>query len=144
MSQANIELARKVFKAFEERDMGAVERLCAPDIECDWSRRLLDPTVTRGYAGIKSFLEEVEGIFGEMSFEEEEVLDLGDRVLVVSTGRFRGRSSGIDVAARAANAWSFRDGKVARFCFYQSKEDALADLGVDPDQGSTERSASAT
>lgn len=128
MSQSNIELARNVFKAFEARDMSTVERLCTPDIECDWSRRLIDPIVTRGYAGIQGFLDEVDAIFQEMTFEEEEVLDLGDQVLIVSTGRFRGRSSGIDVAARAANVWTIRDGKIARFCFYQSKEDALADL----------------
>jgi hypothetical protein len=49
-------------------------------------------------------------------------------VVVVSTGRFRGRASGIDVTARAANVWTIRDGRLSRFCFFQSKEDALEAL----------------
>ena len=30
--------------------------------------------------------------------------------------------------ASAANLWTVRDGKVSRFRFYQTKEDALADV----------------
>ena len=54
--------------------MDAIEETCAPDVEFDWSRRLLDPMVLRGYDGIRRFLEEVDGIFDEIVFEEDEVL----------------------------------------------------------------------
>jgi uncharacterized protein len=128
VSRSNVELARRAVKAFEERDMDAIEELCTPDIEFDWSRRLLDPTITRGYDGVRRFFEEVDGIFDEIVFEEEEILELGDEVLVVSIGHFRGRTSGVDVTARGANLWTIRNGKLARFRFYQSKEDALADV----------------
>lgn len=130
MASPNVELARAAFKAFETRDLSQIEELCQPDIEMDWSRRLIDPVVTRGYDGIRGFFEEVGGLFEQAVFEEEEILEFGDKVLVVSTGRFRGMASGIEVKARAANVWTIRDGKLAHFCFYQSKEDALADLGV--------------
>jgi uncharacterized protein len=128
VSSENIELARKAFDAFGRRDLSLLEDLCQPDIEMDWSRRLIDPVVTQGYAGIRGFFEEIAGIFEEASFEEEEVLEFGDKVLVVSTGHFRGKASGIEVKARAANVWTVREGKLARFCFYQSKEDALEDI----------------
>ena len=128
MSQSNVELARSGFRAFEQRDMNAIEELCTSDIEFDWSRRLLDPTMTRGYEGIRQFFVEVDGIFDEVAFDEEEILELGDEVLVVSTGRFRGRTSGVDVTAHGAILWTIRDGKLARFRFYQTKEDALEDL----------------
>jgi uncharacterized protein len=128
MSPPNVELARRAFRAFERRDMDAIEELCTPDVEFDWSRRLLDPIVTHGYDGIRGFFEEVDSIFDEITFEEDEVLDFGDEVLVVSTGRFRGRTSGVDVTAHGANLWTIRDGMLARFRFYQSKEDALEDL----------------
>jgi len=125
---ANIELARKAFQAFERRDISQIEDLCHPDIEMDWSRRLIDPVVTRGHEGLRQFFEEVMNIFEKARFEEEEILEIGDKVLVVSMGHFKGRVSGIEVKARAANVWTVRDGKLARFVFYQSKEDALADL----------------
>jgi ketosteroid isomerase-like protein len=128
MSQSNVELARSAVRAFEQRDMNAIEALCTPDIEFDWSRRLLDPTVTRGYDGVRQFFEEVDGIFDEIVFDEEEVLAFGDDVLVVSTGRFRGRTSGVDVTAHGAIVWTIRGDKLARFRFYQTKEDALEAL----------------
>jgi ketosteroid isomerase-like protein len=124
--------------------MNAIEELCTPGIELDWSRRLLDPTMTRGYAGIRQFFEEVDGIFDEIVFEEEEVLDFGDDVLVVSTGRFRGRTSGVDVTAHGAIRWTIRDGKLVRFRFYQTKEDALEDLASEGNQVSAGPSTSAT
>jgi ketosteroid isomerase-like protein len=108
--------------------MNAIEELCTPDVEFDWSRRLLDPTTTHGYDGIRRFLEEMDGIFDEIVFEEEEILDFGDEVLMISTGRFRGRNSGVDVTAHGANILTIREGKLARFRFYQTKEEALKDL----------------
>jgi ketosteroid isomerase-like protein len=144
VSQSNVELARSAFRAFEQRDMNAIEELCTPGIEFDWSRRLLDPTMTRGYEGIRQFFEEVDGIFDEIVFDEEEILDFGDDVLVVSTGRFRGRTSGIDVTSHGAIVWTIRDGKLVRFRFYQTKEDALEDLGSEGAQVSAGPPAPAT
>jgi ketosteroid isomerase-like protein len=124
----NIDLARRAFKAFERQDTSEIEQICHADIEMDWSRRLIDPVVTRGHDGFRQFFDEAMSIFEEARFEEEEILEFGDKVLVVSMGHFKGRVSGIEVKARAAVVWTVRDGKLARFCFYQSKEDALADL----------------
>ena len=143
VSQSNVELARSALRAFEQRDMNTIEELCAPGIEFDWSRRLLDPTMTRGYDGIRQFLEEVDGIFHDIVFEEEEILEFGDEVLVVSTGRFRGRTSGVDVTAHGAIIWTIRDGKLVRFRFYQTKEDALEDLASEGAQISAGPSAPA-
>jgi ketosteroid isomerase-like protein len=128
MASENVELARAAFKAFEDRDISQIEEICQPDIEMDWSRRLIDPIVTRGYDGVREFFEEVSSLFEEAIFEEEEILEFENKVLVVSTGHFRGKASGIEVKARAANVWTICDGKLAHFCFYQSKEDALKDL----------------
>jgi uncharacterized protein len=144
VSQSNLELARGAFRAFEQRDMKAIEETCTPDVEFDWSRRLLDPIVVRGYDGIRRFFEEVDGIFDEIVFEEDEILEFGDDVLVVSTGRFRGRSSGVDVTAHGAILWTIRDGKLARFRFYQTKEDALEDLASEGAQVSAGPSTPAT
>jgi ketosteroid isomerase-like protein len=144
VSQSKVELARSAFRAFEQRDMNAIEELCTPDIEFDWSRRLLDPIMVRGYDGIRRFFEEVDGIFDDIVFEEDEILDFGDNVLVVSTGRFRGRSSGVDVTAHGAILWTIRYGKLARFRFYQTKEDALEDLSSEDAQASAGPSTPAT
>ena len=137
MGQQEIELAREVLAAFARRDMETIEGLCHPDAEFDWSRRLIDPTVFHGYAGLRKFFEEANMIFDEIVFEEEEVIDVDDQILIVSKGHFRGRASGIEVSSRAAQVWTFRDGKVARFRFYQGKDDALADLARERETSST-------
>jgi ketosteroid isomerase-like protein len=130
MSESNVELVRRATGAFTRFDLSALKELCLPEVEFDWSRRLLDPGVIRGYGGLGRFFEETRGIFEEVTFEEHEIVDLGDEVLVDSTAHFRGRHSGAEVAARGANVWTIRDGKIARFCFYQSKDDALRDLAA--------------
>jgi uncharacterized protein len=140
---ANVEIALRAFKAFGERDLDAIDELCTPDVEFDWSRRLLDPVVIHGHNGLRRFFDEVDGIFDEITFEVDEILEFGDEVLMVSTGHFRGRSSGVDVTAHGANIWTFRDGRLARFRFYQTKEDALADLEAGEAQPSAARSTPA-
>jgi ketosteroid isomerase-like protein len=129
MGEATIALVREATTALAMRDLERFERLCHPDVELDWSRRLLDAEVLRGFGDLRRFFAEVDGIFEEVVFEEDEVIDLGDDVLVVSTARFRGRASGVEVTAHGANLWTVREGKIARFRFFQSKADALEDLG---------------
>jgi ketosteroid isomerase-like protein len=125
----NIALVRRVLGAFASRDLAEMEKLCLPDAEFDWSRRLLDGQVIRGIDGLRKFFDETLGIFEEVSFEEEEAIELADdRVLVVALVSFRGRTSGVPVQARGATVWTIRDGKIAQFRFYQSKGDALADV----------------
>jgi len=130
MSKSNVELVRGAMDAIARRELPELERFCLPEVEFDWSRRLLDGEVIRGYDALRRFIDDTLGIFDELFFEEEEVMDLGDDVLVVSTAVVRGRTSGAEVKARGATIWTLRDGKVARFCFYQGKEDALRDLAA--------------
>jgi ketosteroid isomerase-like protein len=88
MGEATIALVREATTALAMRDLERFERLCHPDVELDWSRRLLDAEVLRGFGDLRRFFAEVDGIFEEVVFEEDEVIDLGDDVLVVSTARF--------------------------------------------------------
>jgi ketosteroid isomerase-like protein len=129
VSQQNVEIVRSAVDAFNQRDVSAAFDLFHPKAELDWSERLLDPTVPRGREGLQQFLEEMFEIFGEVQFEEEEIIDLGEEVVWVGIGRFQGKQSGAEVAARAANVWTVRDGKIVRFQFHQDKESALQAAG---------------
>jgi ketosteroid isomerase-like protein len=73
------------------------------------------------------------------SFEDfrgraEEYRELDDeRVLVRMSNSGRGKRSGVNVqqiAAKAANVFQVRDGKVRRLVLYWDRERALADLGL--------------
>jgi len=128
MAPSNIEVVRAVVDAFNRGDLTTALGLCTEDVEFDWSRRMLDGEVFHGHEGLRQFMQDTLEIFDEIHIPAEDVTDLGDDVvLLAGSARFRGHASGLDVEAYAANLWTVRDGKVARFRFYQSKEDALAD-----------------
>jgi ketosteroid isomerase-like protein len=129
MAPSNIDVVRAVVDAFNRGDFATALDLCTEDVEFDWSRRLLDGEVFHGHEGVRRFMQDTLEIFDEIHIPAEDVTDLGnDLVLLAGRARFRGHVSGLDVEAYAANLWTVRDGKVARFRFYQTKEDALADV----------------
>jgi uncharacterized protein len=129
MPGSNVEVVRAIVTAFNEGRFAEALELCTDDVEFDWSRRMLDGQVLQGRDATIRFLEETREIFDEIHIPSEDLTDLGDGlVLLYGTARFKGRASGLDVEAAAANLWTVRDGKVARFRFYQTREDALADV----------------
>jgi ketosteroid isomerase-like protein len=130
VSHQNVEIVRRAVAALNRGDFPAALELIHPEAELDWSRRLLDPAVLRGHADAEQFIEETFEIFGDVKIEEEEIIDLGEEVIMVGVARFEGRSSGAKVAARAANVWTVHDGKIVRFQLYQDKESALRAVGT--------------
>ena len=129
MSSSDLEVVRAVVGAFNSGDYKTAMEFCSEDVEFDWSRRMLDGEVFRGHAALRRFIQQAREIFDEIDIPAEDLTDLGDGlVLLAGTARFKGHTSGLDVEAAAANLWTVRDGKVTRFRFYQSKEEALADV----------------
>jgi ketosteroid isomerase-like protein len=119
-----------VVTAFNRGDFEAAMDCCTEDVVFDWSRRMLDGEVVTGRAENQRFLQGFLELFDEIQIPADELTDLGGGlVLLFGVARFKGRASGLDVEAAAANLWTVRDGKVAHFRFYQTKEDALADAG---------------
>jgi ketosteroid isomerase-like protein len=61
----------------------------------------------------------------------EDVIDAGDRVVVVA--RDRGRREGVEaeVELTAGSTWEIRDGRLARVVFYGDREEALSAAGVE-------------
>ena len=131
MAPSNIEVVRAVVDAFNRGDLTTALGLCTEDVEFDWSRRMLDGEVFHGHEGLRQFMQDTLEIFDEIHIPADELTDIGGGVvLLVGTARFKGRVSGLDIEASAANLWTVRDGKVSRFRFYQSKEDALEDAAT--------------
>jgi ketosteroid isomerase-like protein len=128
MPPSNVDVVRAVVTEFNRGNFATAMEMCTEDVVFDWSRRMLDGEVVTGREETRRFLQGVMEIFDEIHIPAEELTDLGDGVvLLVGTARFKGRASGLDVEAAAANLWTVRDGKVSHFRFYQSKEDALED-----------------
>jgi ketosteroid isomerase-like protein len=83
--------------------------------------------------GLDSFgaaAESVADTFEGVGVEIDEMLDAGDRVVVLATLYGRGRGSGADVERRQGYIWTLRDGKATRFEWFNTPDEALQAAGL--------------
>jgi ketosteroid isomerase-like protein len=89
---------------------------------------------SRGHQGYLHFMQRWFESYGEIRIEPREVIDFGDRVLVLVDRKATGRASGVGIDLDAADIVTLRDGWVVRYDDYWAKEDALAAVGL-PETG---------
>ena len=56
----------------------------------------------------------------------EELIQSGDRILALVHWSGRGKGSGVEMEARGAHIWTFRDGLAVRFDVYRDRDEARA------------------
>ena len=128
MSQENVEIVRELMALRERwRESGEPPTradLLAPDFEIDMSRRVFNPAVYHGIAGLRRLNDEIRDVWEEFRVVPEQFIDAGDRVVVLETSHARGRGSGVELETRTyATIWTLVDGQVTR-----------VEVGVDPDE----------
>lgn len=126
MSQENLELVRRLIAVYNKRSFAENVDLIDPDIVWDLSGvQLPDSVRYTGRAEFRKFIETWEEGFASEQIEAEEMLDAGDRVLVMILHRGRGKTSGIEVSQRYAMIWTFHDARAVRMDVYATREEAL-------------------
>jgi ketosteroid isomerase-like protein len=132
MSQANVEIARRVIDAFNRRDVDAIFECVNQDVE--WLPAMpvtIGGGVLRGREGIESYIREVNDTWDEYRVVAQDFRDLGgDQVLVLSRVEGRGTGSGGLVDAAMGQIFDFRDGKIARVRTYLDHGEALRAAGL--------------
>ena len=131
MSQESVELARRGLAALNRGELDAVIDLCDPEI--DWIATpgfLPDAEDFHGRAGVRAWFEKVGEALGTTDWEAEEIIDGGERLMVALKLRAAGKSSGIEGEVRLYQAWTIRDGKLARLESYLTREEALDAAGL--------------
>jgi ketosteroid isomerase-like protein len=130
MSQENVEIARAVINALDRGDIDAALKDAAPDFVFDFSRSVGLEAGVYKLDQMRTFFGRWVGEMWESSrFEADEFIEAGDLVMTPVTNLLRGRD-GIEVQARGAWVWTFRDGSVARITFYPERQDALEAAGL--------------
>ena len=134
MSQENVEVVRRVFDAVERRDGAAALALYDADFEWDFSRvpwgEVAGPGVHRGRDALPRVYREWLSAWENYEEKLEELIDAGESVISVLTGRGRGRASGAEVEITTAGVWTVRDGKVVRSVWFPTREKALEAVGL--------------
>jgi uncharacterized protein len=136
MSQENMEIVRRATESLSEsyKSGEATDEmlaLCAPDIRVDASRRVFNPATYDGHAGLRSAIREIWEAWEDFCEEDEQLIDVGDRVIALHTIAGRGRTSGAEVRAQGALIWTVRDGRVARVEAFLDQREALEAVGLE-------------
>src|SRR6266566_5021177 len=96
MSSENVEAVERIFRAFNRRDIPAFLDLLDPDVEWVPILAVLEGRVYRGHADVKRWVEDLAPDWEFFEVYNEELRDLGDRVLIFGHWRARGRASGVE------------------------------------------------
>jgi ketosteroid isomerase-like protein len=145
MSQENVERLRQALDAnrlhlqptsgtsqFDtEAAISVLAELWDPEIEWDGGDAVLDLSgVYRGTEAVRQWWREWYGAWETLQFEYE-LVDAGDRVVILVDMRMRGRSTGIEVPfGKFAWVTTFRDGLIVHVKVYMSQSEALEAVGL--------------
>jgi ketosteroid isomerase-like protein len=96
----------------------ALREFCDPDIEIDFSRRLVDAETYRGYGGAQRFLEQLREPWEEFRIEVGDCIDTGEKVAIIGQLIGRARQSGVTIDSEVAQLCTVRDGRITRIEYF--------------------------
>src|SRR5947207_297207 len=133
MSQENVEVVKNASEAWERGDLEAWLEALHPDVVWDSSRfaGLLEGSVYEGRDEVRAFLlDEWRASWDLYEAHVEDVVDAGDRVLVLWSQRMVEAGSGIPLEVHTAQLCSVRDGKVIRMDNFTDRAEARKAEGL--------------
>jgi ketosteroid isomerase-like protein len=118
-----VSLIRESYEALNQGQFDWMADHLPPDFE-------LVPTAGSGIPfvgseGISRWFDELAEAWTTIRTDVEEVVDFGDRVVVLGRIRNRGRGSGIEVDVVAAHLWTVENGVPIRVELIGDREEAL-------------------
>jgi ketosteroid isomerase-like protein len=126
MSRDNAQFLRRGYEALHRGDIESFESM---------SRERLDPEfsfhshwagrVFRGISGTQEWISDIRETWDDYDQELEEIVDLGDEVLVVGRASARGSGSGVPVTQEFAVVWTCEGERAIRARSFSSRAEAL-------------------
>jgi ketosteroid isomerase-like protein len=134
MSQENVEIVRRGYRALNEGGIEAALELFDPDIEVDFPPEVSpEPQTLRGHDAIRRWFEALAEVMEGVRIEPEEFIETGDRIVVPVQLIGTGRGSGIEAVQRVTQVWTLRNGRAVRMDAYADKASALEAVGLSPE-----------
>jgi len=130
MSEENVERVREGYELVGREHEPDFD-LLHPDIRWHTRADLPDTATHRGHDGAATLMAEWFGAFDDLRVDVEELIDAGDRVVVVLRlhGRVRGSAHEVDMSE--THVLTMRDGRVTEVHEYQTKAEALKVVWLD-------------
>jgi ketosteroid isomerase-like protein len=129
MSEENVEVVRRCLDAYSAGDNEASLAAFDPDVVFDQSIRP-DGGVFHGPDGIAEAMRTWTGAFEDWRLQVEEIIDAGDRVLVIATQFGRGKGSGVETEQRDFSVYTVRNGKIVHLKAFLDRQEALEAAGL--------------
>jgi ketosteroid isomerase-like protein len=120
------ETIRVAYAAFNRGEVEAVMHLLHPDVEWVPPPSSIDPQPRHGRAAVREYL--APNFFESQSAEPIEIIEEGDRILVIARVRARGRGSGVEIDGTTFHLWTVAEGRATRFAAFVDREEAFAAL----------------
>ena len=97
------------------------------DVEMGW----LEGTF-RGHEGLAQLFEGQRAVLDDLRLDPEEIVEVGERLVVPLCLSGRGRETGIPVEYHVAHVITFREGRIVHIRLAASKEKAMEGLASSP------------
>jgi ketosteroid isomerase-like protein len=122
---ASIEAVRRAYRAFKDLDAEALIAVADPEIEFGTSAAAPGGTY-RGHPGVRRYMKEIEGAFGDRwDAEIERVADAGEDRVILIVRIFGEGKAGEPLELRLGHVWELREGKLLRGTVYLDPHAAL-------------------
>jgi ketosteroid isomerase-like protein len=136
MSQATVDIVRRLYAQWEG-DAFQVDdeswELLDPDVEWDVSRRIFDPAIYHGHAGVREFVASLRDVWKSARIVPLEYIPAGEVVVPVRL-EMVSRTDSEAVTANAAHVWTLSGGKIVRHCVFQTRAEAIGAAGLPPSE----------
>jgi ketosteroid isomerase-like protein len=129
------ERLRAGIEAFNREDFDASLEFMHPDIEWHRGAVSIEGGVIRGRDQVRALM--TPDMFDRQEIKVGEIRVNGDKVLIETTFRVRGRSSGIELENRGWQVWTVQEELAVRVDLYDEEAPALAAAGLDGDLSSS-------
>jgi uncharacterized protein len=129
MSEDNVEIVRRLYRAMNARDVDAVAKLAHHDMEWIHDRRMGQGPV-RGVENVIRYFSDEAEMFSEARIEPEGFRDTDDKVLALLHVTGRGRASDAPFDIRIAHLWTLKEGVVVRGEAVGDRDEALQAAGL--------------
>jgi ketosteroid isomerase-like protein len=126
MSDANVELVRRIYEAWDREESAGP--FLAEDIEYVNPDYAVEPGTRRGRQAFAVTRE----TYADFMFKVERIVDTeGDDVVVLAHYTASGTASGVALEGEHGHVWTVKDGQAVRFRWFQSHREALEAAGLE-------------
>jgi ketosteroid isomerase-like protein len=130
-------------EAYNRRDLDSVAIGFHPDLEYYPYREFIDAALVEpcyyGPSGYRTYIESTYEVWGgDVRLEPTELIDMGDRFVLLADMPMRAQASGVALAETYACVSALKDGRVIRQQDFLNQVEALKAAGVPPYEGAAD------